>query len=251
MGNSSSFGPIVQADERYALRSRSEILSVLRALQKHGAMITLYFDPGREFLLTTILAVNPESDELILDLGADARANKLLIEARQVHAVGNQDRIRIEFVSNRAAQTTFEKRTAFSMGLPSVLTRLQRRDCYRLDIPKGGRVKALLQLSPAQPKELVEAELLDISCGGVAIIRYAEGEPLSVGTVYPACTINLPSIGTISAPLEICSVADVTLRSGTRSRRIGCRFVNLTGQMQTMIQRFINNVERERARLRW
>lgn len=250
MGSSSSFEPIVQADERYALRARSEILPVLRALQKDGAIITLYFDQGPEFLLTTILAVNPESNELILDLGADARANKLLLQARQVHAVGNQDRVRIEFVSNHVVQTTFEKRAAFSMCLPSVLTRLQRRDFYRLDIPKGGRVKAFLQLSPAQPGALVEAELLDISCGGVAIIRYAEGEQLSVGTVYPACTINLPAIGTISAPLEICSVADVALRSGAHSRRIGCRFVKLTGQMQTMIQRFINNVERERARLR-
>jgi len=250
MGSSSSFEPIQEADERYALHSRAEIVSVLRALQKEGALITIYFDQGCEFILTTILAVNPESEDLILDLGADAHANKLLLQARQVLMVGNQDRVRIEFASNQVVQTTFEERAAFRMRMPSVLKRLQRRDFFRLDVPKGRRIRAFLQLSAAKPDRLGEFELLDISCGGVAIIGYAEGEPLSVGKVHPACTINLPGIGTISAPLEICSVADVTLRSGGHARRVGCRFVRLSNQMQTMIQRFINNVERERARLR-
>lgn len=250
MGSPLPLEPILEADDRYALHSRIEILSVLRSLHRQGAMVTINFDQGREFILTTIVAVDTESDEVLLDFGADARANALLLKANRMHVVGNQDRVRIEFSSNKATQTTYENRPTFSLRVPSVLTRLQRRDFYRLDVPKGGRVKAYLQFNAEKPEKLVEAELVDISCGGVAIMGFASETPLREGELCPACSINLPGVGTVSAPIRICSVADVTLRNGAQSKRIGCHFVRLNGAMQAMIQRFINNTERERARLR-
>ncbi len=246
MGGSSSFGPILEADERYALRERTEIFSVLRALQKSGAALTLCFNQGREFLLTTILAIDPEAERLVLDLGADERANKLLLGAKRVQVIGRQDRIRIEFTAQGVAAARFGGRAAFAMPVPGVRTRLQRRDFYRLDVPLGQRVKALLQ--PPAGGAPIEAELLDISCGGVAIVDRTEAPP--IGSIYPGCTIHLPGVGTVSAALEVCSVADLQLTNGAQARRIGCRFVKPNSAMQTLIQRYVNNVERERARLR-
>ncbi len=249
MGDS-SLEPILEADERYALRDQPEILSVLRALNKSGALLTLYFDHWREFVLTTIIALDPDEGKILLDVGADARSNKLLLASDRVHVSGNQDRIRITFASGRVLQAEYEGRPAFAMPIPEVLSRLQRRDFYRLEVPRSQRIKAFLQISAVQPENLVEAEVLDISCGGISIVDGTGSQQLRVGTVYPACSINLPGLGTISAPIEICSIGEASLKNGTRTRRLGCRFVKLASGMQTLIQRFINNIERERARLR-
>ena len=42
----------------YLLHSRTEILAVLRSLIQKGSLITVYFDLGRSFLLTSMVALS-------------------------------------------------------------------------------------------------------------------------------------------------------------------------------------------------
>lgn len=250
MGANTAFDPVAQADERFTLRSRPEIVAVLRSLAKQNAMITVYFDQGREFILTTILDVNPEFHELVLDLGADTRANKLLLQSTRLLVVGHEDRIKVQFATGLAQATMHAGHPAFRLRIPGALVRLQRRDFYRIQLPMGKPLKAHLQPFADQPDKLLEARLVDLSCGGVAMILAAVGVPMEVGSVYPACSINLPGVGTVSAPVEITYVREVNLKNGSREQRAGCRFINLPGPMQSMIQRYINRTERERNLLR-
>jgi c-di-GMP-binding flagellar brake protein YcgR len=250
MGANSEFDPVLKADERFTLRSRPEIVAVLRSLAKQRSMVTVYFDQGREFILTTILAVNPDFHELVLDLGADIRANKRLLQATHLELVGYEGRIKVQFSANHAEATVHEGHSAFRMRIPGAVLRLQRRDFYRVQLPMGKPIKAYLQLFAGRPDQLHEARLVDISCGGLAMILTTVDFPIEIGQVYPACSINLPGAGTLSAPLEITYVSDVALNNGTRQRRAGCRFIELPGPMQSMIQRYINHVEREGHRMR-
>jgi c-di-GMP-binding flagellar brake protein YcgR len=231
--------------ERCTLRSRPEIIAVLRSLQKQKSMVTVYFDQGREFILTTLLAVNPEFNELVLDLGADTRANKLLLQATHLAIEGLEGRIKVQFSAGRAESTVHNGHAAFRLPLPGALVRLQRRDAYRMPLPTAKPIKAYLQLSADRPGELIEARLVDISCGGIAMISTTDEVELEIGKVYPACSINLPGAGTVSAPLVITYVSDVALKNGTSQRRAGCRFLRLPGSMQSLIQRYINRAERE------
>lgn len=247
MGADFEFDPVLEADERFTLRSRPEIVAVLRSLAKQRSIVTVYFDQGREFILTTILAVNPDFHELVLDLGADARANKLLLRARHLEAVGYEGRIKVQFSANHAETTVHEGHSAFRMRIPGAVMRLQRRDCYRVQLLMGKPIKAHLQPFAGRPEQLHEAGLVDISCGGLAMIMTTVDFPIKIGQVYPACSINLPGVGTVSAPLEITDVSDVALKNGTSQRRAGCRFINLPGPMQSMIQRYINQAERQRG----
>lgn len=242
----SRFDPVPEADERFTLRSRPEIVAVLRSLAKQNAMITVYFGQDREFILTSILAVNPDFNELVLDLGADTRANKLLLQAARLKVVGYDGRIKVHFSANHAEAAAHEGRSAFRVRIPGALVRLQRRDSYRVQLPTGNPIKAYLQPFAGQPGRLHEARLADISCGGVAMILTAVEFPIKVGQAYPACSINLPGVGTVSAAVEITYLSDVALKNGTSQRSAGCRFIKLPGPMQSMIQRYINKVERER-----
>ena len=235
-----------EVEERFTLRSKPEIVSVLRGLQKRHAMITMYFDQGREFILTSILAINPDFQELVLDLGPDARANRLLLNASRLEVVGYEGRVKVQFTANRAEAVVHQGRPAFRVRMPTALVRLQRREYYRAEVPDERPIKAYIQLRRDRPDLLLEARLTDISCGGMALLSTENGEPLESGRVYPACSINLPGIGTVSAPVEICNAGDISWSSGLRHQRLGCRFVDPSEHMQTMIQRYINNVERTR-----
>ena len=250
MGASLQLDSVLEADERFTLRSPAEIVALLRSLAKQNAMITVYFGQDREFILTTILAVNPEFNELVLDLGADARANKLLLQAARLKVVGYEGRIKVQFSANHAEAATHEGHSAFRMRIPGAVVRLQRRDFYRVQLPMGNPIKAYLQLFAGQPGDIREARLADISCGGVAMILSTGEFPIKVGQVYPACSINLPGLGTVSAAVEITYLSEAALKNGTTQRSAGCRFIKLPGPMQSMIQRYINKVERERHQMR-
>ena len=250
MGNQAEFDPTLDNDPQFKLSSRHEILAVLRGLQKHHAMVTIYFDDGREFVLTTIAAVDAEHEALIFEAGPDARSNKLLLAAHRLMVVSHQDRVKVQFATGRAQAVKHGSGAGFSVPLPATLTRLQRRDYYRVDLPDGRAVKAFLRLSQDGPLQMIDVRLVNISCTGLAILTYHPGMSLEIGHVYPSCSINLPGVGTISAPLEICNVSDVTQKDEDSSFRVGCRFLELTEGMQTMIQRYINKIEGERIQLR-
>ena len=72
-----------QSDDytRYLLHSKAEILAVLRALINKGAMITVHFDQGHSFLLTSMIALSTDHNQIILDLGSNEEMNKRALQA--------------------------------------------------------------------------------------------------------------------------------------------------------------------------
>jgi hypothetical protein len=70
-----------------------------------------------------------------------------------------------------------------------------------------------------------------------------------VGSTYPGCRIELPGVGTLELTLGIQSLFEVTLKNGAKSLRSGCQFVNLHPSMETLIQRYILRLERDRINL--
>jgi len=92
----------------------------------------------------------------------------------------------------------------------------------------------------------VEAAISDISLGGVGLMNLPSGVASEPGTMYTGCRILLPEIGTVTASIGIRNVFDVTLRSGAKSRRFGCEFLDIPASMQALIQRYIIKQDRER-----
>jgi hypothetical protein len=62
--------------------------------------------------------------------------------------------------------------------------------------------------------------------------------------------MTLPDEGQLVASLYIRNKLEVATRGGSRYLRVGCQFLDLPGARMSMVQRYINRVERERkARL--
>jgi c-di-GMP-binding flagellar brake protein YcgR len=238
---------LTEADDygKYLLYSKTEIVFILRALQKKGSLISVYFNQGNDFLLTSVLAVDDSG--ITLDLGSDAQTNRKALASAKLIFVSSHERVKIQFSTTQLVEARHEGRPAFRTPLPESLLRLQRREYYRLTTPIANPLKCLVPVPREDGSQrTVEVNVMDISGGGVAVVVPPEGVPFAPDMRFENCRIDLPEAGTVTATLEVRNVFEVTLRSGTRVRRAGCRFLHLPGPMASMIQRYIIKVERQR-----
>jgi c-di-GMP-binding flagellar brake protein YcgR len=238
-----------QDSERYLVHSRLEITAILRSLIEHSALVTVYFGERGEFIVTALLSINPDFEELIFDYGADQTLNARLLESSRLTLMTQLDHIRIQFVANRAEATTFQQAPAFRIRLPDALTRLQRRENYRVKVPLSQPVRCALQLDPEREDSTVAIRICDVSGGGIALIDFPATLELVPGTVYHGCHIDLRDIGRVTTDIEIVHVMEKVGRNAVRTRHCGCRFRNMPNAMLTLIQRYINKIERDQKAL--
>jgi c-di-GMP-binding flagellar brake protein YcgR len=250
MPDSASQRPVASQDnERYLVHSRLEITAILRSLIEHSALVTVYFGDRSEFIVTALLTINPEFEELIFDYGADDVLNARLLESSRLTLVTQLDHIRVQFVASRAEATTFQEMPAFRIRLPDALTRLQRRENYRVKVPMSQRVTCTLHLDPADSRRSVAIRICDVSGGGIALVDFPPSLELVPGTVYPDCHIDLREIGRVTTDIEIVHVMEKASRNAVKTRLCGCRFRNMPNAMLTLIQRYINKIERDQKAL--
>ena len=230
-------------DGRFRVDSRVEIVYILRALMKSNALVTAYFNSGREFVVTAVLQVDNEHGVVILDSGSNRELNERLLQSREVSVVSSQDGVRVQFTSERVTAVSFEGRLAFRLPLPDHVLKLQRREYYRLATPVVHPVKCEIARLDGKRFELA---LADISLGGVCLVGQPPGFSFEPGMALEECRIDLPEVGTIRAGLCVRNSYVVTLKNGVTSHRTGCEFVKLGSQQEATVQRYIIRLERER-----
>ena len=243
-----------QSDEysKYLLYSKPEILAVLRSLIQKGAMITVYFDQGNSFLLTSLLTLNADNRELIFDMGSNDEMNRRALLAKKLIFTAIIDKVKVQFSLDKLSSTQNEGRQAFLGALPEKLLRLQRREYFRLSTPIATPIKLCTTLRREDGSiQFVEVPLMDISGGGIGLMVTPDLAPLfQRGDMLNDCKMMLPDEGLLVATLCVRNMFDVTTRTGSRFVRIGCEFVDMASSRLTMVQRYITRVERERkARL--
>jgi hypothetical protein len=231
--------------DQYLLHDHGEIIHVLRALNDKGCQITIFFNGGSDFVLTTLLSVGDGG--VVLDHGADAELNRLALAADKLFCITLLDKVRVQFILRQLQQTSYEGRPAFKAGLPDSVLRLQRREYYRLTMPVMRRLGCQIPMTqPEGGTSLVDVDIVDISGGGIAIVAPPEEVRFEPDMEFLNCRIDLPEVGVVTANIRVRTVFDITLRNGARVKRSGCAFVKLPGGMATLIQRYIIRTERER-----
>jgi flagellar brake protein len=231
---------------QYLLRTRNEILFVLRSLVAAGDGVTVYFNQGRDFFLSPIIAV--DDNEITLDFGSSPTMNRRALAADRLFGVASHEKVRIQFLLQGVREVVFEGQPAFRAALPETLLRLQRREYYRLTAPVARPLKCQIPLASddGKPASFRDVNIIDISGGGLAVMAPPSGVLFAPEMTFPNCRIELPEVGVLIATLQVRSIFEVTLRSGAQVSRAGCQFLNLPGPMLTLVQRYIIKVERER-----
>lgn len=243
-----------QADDysQYLLFSRSEILAVLRSLIQKNAMITVHFDQGHSFLLTSMIALVAENTGFILDIGSDDEMNRRALKAKKLIFTALIDRVKVQFSLDKIVAAQYDGRQSFLCKIPDKLLRLQRREYFRLSTPIASPLKLRAALTRPDGSALqIEFPLVDISGGGIGLtVSLNQAQLFEKGNILNDCKLMLPNEGLLIASLCVRNLFNVTTRSGAHYVRVGCEFTDLPQARLTLVQRYITRVERERkARL--
>ena len=227
----------------YLLHSPREILAVLRQVVAQGDLVTIYFNSGKDFLLTTLLAVNDR--ELLLDRGSSEEMNRRALETGKIFCITRHDKVKLQFILTGVRETQHEGRSVFSAALPETLLRLQRREYFRLRTPITRPLPCDIPVVMSDGSvQIYPHDVIDISIGGLSL--QIDQVPFVPDQEWPDCTLDLPQIGVINTTLRIVNIYETILRNGQPSLRAGCQFVDLPITAQNLIQRYIVRMERER-----
>jgi len=222
---------------------KKEIVYILRAVMAKTELVSAYFNHGESFILTSIIAVDPDEGLVFLDFGANEETNEKILKSEKIIFVTAHDKVKVQFVSRRIEKVRLDGRDVFRIELPDSLIKLQRRDCYRVTTPIARPLKCIVLMKGGHKIEMAVA---DISIGGVGVVLPPADMVVERGMIFNGCNLVLPEIGNIVATMEIRNVFEVTSINGLKTQRAGCQFINLSPNMQSMIQRYIIKVQRER-----
>lgn len=237
---------LLSTDEfsQYLLNSKSEMFAVFRGMVERVSQITMFFNEGRDMVLTSMISYGDSG--LFLDLGASSEMNRKALEAKKLFCVTQLDKVKVQFILRGVRRADTDGGPAFFAALPESVLRLQRREYYRLSLPITRPLKcAILLAATGSERRTIDAHIGDISGGGLGVISIPPDIALEPGLEL-GCRLDLPEVGVVNATLVVRSVSESVTRSGTKSKRAGCEFVKLPGAMLTLIQRYIIKVERER-----
>ena len=231
--------------ERFRVRTRAEIVAILGGLLQQNALVTVYFGPGPDFFVTALLAVDAERGTVVFDHGADPLQNQRVPRAPAARLETYAEHIRVEFSVGSITTVDFEGKPAFAAPLPPSLLRIQRRETYRVRVPKSRPI--VCELPPAGgSSQPVLAHVRDISLGGIALIDFPPAFALVQGTVFERCGLRLTNDERLDAGLELVHVYRSPHAPGGRGQLVGCRFLHLSRAAEARIQRLVHQLDRDR-----
>ena len=230
----------------YQVDSRKEIIALLRNLQDSKQLINMIINEGSEVILTAILKIDDDNNSIILDCATTETANQRLIEAPRVYFEASLNRISIQFSSSSISRISYDNDLALSCTIPTSLIRLQRREYYRINTPVANPILCLISLSQASGGGTLKLPLVDISCGGIAVLDAKKQLETEIGTVNEHCQLDLPGVGLLDVTLQVRNAQNLVLMNHTTSRRVGFQFVDLSKSVMAQIQRVITKIERDR-----
>lgn len=234
-------------DDKHRLTSAKEIEFILHYIAEKGSRVALYYGDANDFILTTLLGVDDTG--LWFEQSPNGSSNRRITESSKLVFVSSHLQVKIQFTANHASGVVYQGYPAFYLPLPDSLYRLQRREYYRLTTPVHEPLRCVISTVKSRTKRSHEITVMDISCGGIGLTCAEDDAELVPGESYPNCRIDLPEVGTISGTIVVKNMVLLTSASGHMQKHAGCEFKNLDGASAILLQRYVTNMQRTRAKL--
>ena len=230
----------------YQVDSRKEIILLLKSLQEGRQLVNMVINDGTEVIVTAIVHIDADNNNLILDCATTEQANLRLSEAPRIYFESTLNRISIQFSTEGITRGSHLGAPALVCALPTSLIRLQRREFYRISTPITYPIICLLNLPAEHGGGTLKLPLVDISCIGISLLDEKKILNADFGTMYENCKIDLPGTGLIDVTLQVRNSQNIVLMNHKATRRIGFQFINLAPSVMAQIQKVITKIERER-----
>ena len=232
-----------EIEDKFFLLGQREILGILNELAHRREPVTVYFNEGREFIVTLVLSAR--EDGLVFDIGGDARANKLLEKASSCVFLATPDGIRVQFSGVNPQRFTWGDQDAFWVPIPQRVVRMQRREYFRNQLPIVDPLK--VRLYDEQGQTLAYWPIFDLCVGGFSVQMSGPPE-LKVQDRIAKVHIVLGIRNVVRSEGIVRHVTQIE-KNKQGKYRIGISFDKLPHDMDVAIQRHINQLEYERRKL--
>lgn len=235
-----------EEEDQHRITSAKEIQYVLMNMAEKGTRIALYYGTSNDSLITTILGADESG--FWLEGSQNNEDNFRISKSHHLTFVASPQQVKIQFSATHASLTDVDGQPAFFLSLPDSIFRLQRREYFRLAPPSTEELRCIIPdlEKPEEPPRVMD--IMDISAGGVGLLCPNDDTTTVPGLIYPECKINLPEVGTIVVTVEVKNLAAFTKANGLSVKRAGCEFKKLSGASAILLQRYVTNLQRARAR---
>ena len=207
----------------HLLRSRSKIAPVIAALVTRHETVTVELPDNRGLFTTRIVHADPIGEIIVVAAAADAALNSAVLALTRMTLVAEPDDWHIEFVGTGPSEIEHDGVRAIRLGYPEILSVLQRRQYERHDASSGLTLRCLADAGGIAP---FDAQIRDVSLGGISVLIYPPDVMIEPGTMLVGSRIDIPGSDPVTIDLEVRYSEIITLADGSRARCSGFRFVN-------------------------
>ena len=224
-------------DSKYSIHHRKEIISILESLRKERATIQLATSNAGE-ITTSIIETSDQGNYVYLDVTADERLNSRIADSKHT-TFTTKSGVKVKWHSTHIRLVRLPDGAAFSILVPALVERVQRRESFRVPIPQG---KNGLSCRIFLLEKMLEAPIRDISATGIC---FAVKKPLpsifSEGATLGRCQIEFPVVGAIQFKLGIREIR----LSNDNLCYISAEFMDLSRSANNVMQRCLLQLEVE------
>lgn len=230
----------------YTLTSAETILDKLQTLQRTGSLLSICWDASGASITSTIVKLLPNKGLMALDAPRNAPGQLCQAEELSYSAVVNGADVR--FTSSRLREATLNGQDVLAAPIPKALVWVQRRETYRVSLPRSAPVLCRV---PLPNDDIGEFEVLNISLLGLALLDKSGRLDYwgRVGQVFGNCNLLIDRMRDSPVSLEIRNKRNTARgQNRTAATRVGFAFRAMSRDFSRHLQRYVAALERERIR---
>ena len=228
----------------FSIQNPKQIINRLSLLVKNRCLVGARFGEDNASYISTLLGIDEKNNTVILDYGPNEDFNQHILKAGEATFDTDYKGIKVSFTGAELKKITHQGYPAFSMATPKSLLWLERREYYRVKSPLSKPSYCQFIIEGRDP---VDLRLYDISLTGCALLNVSNeiSELMIPGTTIRECKLILPGEGEGMISFEVCAKYVVNSDKLKNIQKIGCKFINLTHQLDEAIQRYMQQIQRE------
>ena len=202
-----------------ALMARREPLAALLADDDASRWKLRFIDPSRRHIVVALVSGTSET----------------LLQNRHVTFFAEFGGTNIEFTASGPEAVTHEGGPAIRLGFPKVTVSRQRRAHPRAPVPSDAPLHCAI---PAGAGVALEAQIMDVSEGGMGLLVRSSYLVPAPGTLIRGWRIERPGQDTVNVDLQVRHSRPLVLADGSEAHRWGCQFVDPSDEAKKLIALF-------------
>jgi flagellar brake protein len=237
--------PMGDGLDEFRVDNPVEVLALLRSLVEDATVVHLSSPDGNHYA-STLWTVDAARRKLTFTADQDAPQLQALVEAGETQVVAYLASVKLQFDAANLVTVHGANSTALQADVPLEVFRFQRRNSFRVrTLPRNAPTVYLRH--PSIPDMPLALRVLDVSTGGCALFIPNDVPPLAPGLKLQGVRIELDPSTRFEATLQLCHVTSINPDSN--GMRLGCELLQLSGDAQRTLQRYIDQTQKRRRLL--